>query len=31
MRRRPRVLHTEIREGFDEEAEIAAELIGPSP
>ena len=30
-RRKPRVLHTEIKEGFDEEAEISAELIGPSP
>lgn len=30
-RRRPPVLHTEIKEGFDEEAEISAELIGPSP
>ena len=30
-RRRPPVLDTEIKEGFDEEAEISAELIGPSP
>ena len=30
-RRRPPVLHTEIKKAFDEEAEISAELIGPSP
>ena len=30
-RRRPPVLHTVIRQGFDEEAEMTAELIGPSP
>ena len=28
-KKRPRVLRPEIREGFDEEAEISAELICP--